>query len=184
MDRPRLLHREHGERVDFSIAEIVERAQHKNLTKSMIVRPGVRAPTAQQRCRQACKSGTVSDACRNLVWPPEPLFLGEPVASRPSLREIPATARGDPGRIPSRAGPVPRVVQSKTPEPCRGSNSEPSRAWKGILGQRGYGRLPQTAQGALVTSRAFWDTKLFIYLIEDAGDRYPSSTEPIQADEG
>ena len=42
-----LLHRERADRTDFSIAEIVERAQRENLTKSVILRPGVRAHAAQ-----------------------------------------------------------------------------------------------------------------------------------------
>ena len=42
-----LLHREHGDREDFSIAEIVERAQRENLTESVLLRPGVRTHAAQ-----------------------------------------------------------------------------------------------------------------------------------------
>ena len=167
-----LLHRQHPDRDDFSVGEIVRRAEAEKVTGSGALRPGVQVH-AYLHCvaNKAPNPGRyrmlveTSKGRRRLFKPGDPCH-----PLRASGKNVPAANAIPPGlRRPARLV-LPRVCR-RGRRGRRRSHPVPARDGQGDLGGRGGRRLCRPAARGLALSRIFWDTNLFVYLIEDRGER-------------
>ena len=163
-----LLHRRHPDRDDFTVREIVRQAEVEKVAGGPL-RPGVQAHV-YLHCvaNKAPNSGRyrmlfeTSKGRRRLFRPGDPCH-----PRRNSGEGRPARRRNSSG-LPG----ADRLVRQRVRRRSRG-RPHPLPAWsrQDDVGGRGCRRLRGSASGGMGVSRVFWDTNLFVYLVEDRGER-------------